>query len=66
MQNLDAKYLLGPKGPLVPILGKNLNFGRIARGMRLDELHEDVHALLGLAREGLGLMETTVIRRKPL
>ncbi len=53
MERLDAKRLLGPKGPIASQLGRSLPSGRIARAMRPEELHSDVSALL--ERVGTGL-----------
>jgi len=50
---LDAKRLIAPEGELTRTLGFPLRPGRIARAMREDDLHPDVHALLGLARSAL-------------
>jgi len=52
-QALDAKRLIAPEGELARALGLPLRAGRIARAMREDDLHADVHALLEIAREAL-------------
>jgi len=51
---LDAKALFAHHGPLQRLLGRPLRPVQVARAMRRDELHSDVHALLGRLREGLG------------
>lgn len=53
--DLDAKQLLGPKGPLARFLNRPAAPGRIARAMRGDELHSDVLGLFARIEEGLGL-----------
>jgi hypothetical protein len=55
--DLDAKQLLGRKGPLVRFLSRPAAPGRIARAMRLEELHPDVRALFARIQNGLGLVE---------
>lgn len=45
-QRLDAKRLLARDGPLVRAVGRPLAASSIARTIRRDELHPDVHALL--------------------
>ncbi|MCP3984391.1 MAG: hypothetical protein GY723_08375 [bacterium] len=54
LERLDAKRLLGPKGPIARKLGRNLPSGRIARATRPEELHSDVSVLLGRVGNGLG------------
>lgn len=54
MERLDAKRLLGPKGPIASQLGRSLPSGRIARAMRPEELHSDVSGLLERVGKGLG------------
>ena len=44
---LDAKRLLGSNGVLPRALGCPIPLGQVARSMRADELHADVHALFG-------------------
>ena len=51
MRELDAKRLLGERGPLARGIGEPLALGRIARVMRPDELHADVSALIARLRE---------------
>ena len=53
-RTLDAKRLLGKKGPFAKELGVAFAPGRVARAMRPDELHDDVHRLLGRLAQGLG------------
>jgi hypothetical protein len=53
LRDLDAKRLLASHGPLARGLGQPLTLGRIARGMRPDELHADVSALIVRLREVL-------------
>ena len=43
--SLHAKRLLGPGGPLSLAFGAALRPGDIARAMRGEELHDDIHAL---------------------
>jgi hypothetical protein len=64
-RQLNAKRLLGSKGPLARRLGQDLSPGGIARCMRADELHVDVIELYARIREGLGLHDPTpqVLRR---
>jgi hypothetical protein len=44
---LDAKRLLGSNGVLPRALGCTIPLGQVARSMRAEELHADVHALFG-------------------
>ena len=64
-RRVNAKQLLGSKGPLARRFGHDLSPGGIARCMRADELHADVLELYARIREGLGLGETTpkILRR---
>jgi len=64
-RNLDAKRLLGIRGPLARDLGRVLPPADIARSMRPDEFHEDVRNLLSRIRAGLGAGpdELKVVRR---
>jgi hypothetical protein len=57
LRDLDAKQLLGRKGPLARFLSRPVATGRIARAMRLEELHPDVRALFTRIQDGLGLVE---------
>jgi hypothetical protein len=64
--HLDAKPLFAERGELAQLLGRPVPPARVARAMRSDELHADVHDLLGRLREGLGLGEpATAVRRAP-
>jgi hypothetical protein len=56
-QQLDAKRLLGPHGPLARVLGRPLPLARIAGATLADEHHPDVHALFGRLRHALGSAE---------
>ncbi len=49
-RSLDAKRLLAPEGPLSRAVGRPLRAGRIARAMRVDEIHPEVRGLLAHAR----------------
>jgi len=64
-RTLNAKHLLGSKGPLARDLGATLSPGDIARCMRAEELHADVLDLYERIRAGLGLAESEleVVRR---
>jgi hypothetical protein len=64
-RTLNAKHLLGAKGPLARDLGAALSPGDIARCMRTEELHADVLDLYERIRAGLGLAESEleVVRR---
>lgn len=63
MRHVDAKRWLGPKGPLARALGRPVAPGRIARAMRPEEFHPDVHALLERLRAGLGADEGPAVVR---
>ncbi len=60
---LDAKKLLGRKGPFARSLGRPLPLARIARATREHELHPDVHALFSRLRDGLGIVEPVTVAR---
>ncbi len=45
--SLHAKRMLGPGGALSRALGTELRAGDIARAMKVDEFHDDVHRLFG-------------------
>jgi hypothetical protein len=66
LRELDAKQLLGPKGPVAGFLSRPVSPGRIARAMRSEELHPDVTALFTRIQNGLGLVhrEPVVTIRK--
>lgn len=55
LAQLDAKRLLASRGPLANALGTPLSPARIARNMRPQELHADVHALLDRVRASLAV-----------
>ena len=55
LRAVDAKRLLDRRGPLARLLGRPLDPGRIARAMRPEEIHPEVHALLERIAAGLGL-----------
>ena len=57
LRELDAKQLLGPKGPLSRVLSRPVSVGRIARAMREEELHPDVRALFARIQKGLGVID---------
>jgi hypothetical protein len=63
-QELHAKRLLGAKGPFARALGRTPDLGRVARNLRLEELHPDVVELLGKLRRGLGINHVDVIHRR--
>jgi len=60
LASFDAKGFLGRKGPLARFLGRPVAPGAIARAMRLDELHADVHALLEALAAGVGAQRPEV------
>jgi hypothetical protein len=61
----DAKRLLGPNGALAQEVGR-ITPGRIARTMRPEEFHRDVHALLSRLREAFGMAGPLVaVRGEP-
>lgn len=60
LARFDAKGFLGPRGPLARLLGRPLGAGGIARAMRADELHGEVHALLEALEAGLGVARARV------
>jgi len=65
-RTLNAKHLLGSKGPLARQLGRPLTPGEIARCMRAEELHDDVISLYERIRTNLGLTEPIFqIARRP-
>ena len=63
-QQLDAKRLFGRASPLVRALGRPIPVGRVARVMREEEIHADIHALLDRVRRGLGEPERPEFRRR--
>lgn len=54
---VDAKRLLGPKGPLAQYLGRPISASHVAGAMRSDELGDEVRALLSLLSAGFGVEE---------
>jgi hypothetical protein len=58
---VDAKRLLDRRGPLARLLGRPIDPGRVARAMRADEIHPEVHALLWRIASGLGLEPPTPV-----
>jgi len=69
LRELDAKQLLGPKGPLARSLSRPVAPGRIARVMRPEELHPDVRDLFARIQSGLGLVErepVVTVRKRSL
>lgn len=62
-KTLDAKRLLGVKGPFARAIGKRPDLGRIARNIRLEELHSDVVRVLAKIRHGLNIPRVDVIHR---
>jgi hypothetical protein len=58
LRDLDAKQLLGRKGPLARFLSRPIAPGRIARAMRSEEIHPEVRALFARIQNGLGLVES--------
>ena len=63
-----AKRMLGSRGALSEALGTELRAGAIARAMRREELHPDIHALFGRigALSGLIGAGPEVVIRTPL
>jgi len=61
--DVDAKALLGRKGPLARVLGRPLPLARIARATRETELHPDVHLLFTRLRVELGEVEPGPLHR---
>ncbi len=55
LERVDAKRLLAQGGPISVAVGRNLRPSRIARAMRVGELHADVRDLLERLRQGLAL-----------
>ncbi len=53
-QRLDAKRLFARGSPLVLALGRPIPLGRVARAMREEEIHADIHALMDRVRQRLG------------
>ena len=59
---LDAKRLLAPAGPIAQALGTKIPTPRVARATRTDELHEDVHAFFQRLRAEFGVLDVEVVR----
>ena len=62
LQSLDAKRLLAPDGPVARALGRPLSLPKVARATRANELHDDVHDCFARLRQGLGVVDTVVVR----
>jgi len=62
-RQVNAKALLGRKGPLARVLGRPLPLARIARATREAELHPDVHSLFTTLRFELGEVEPGPLQR---
>jgi hypothetical protein len=67
-RDINAKHLLGSKGPLARGLGGVVPPAAIARCMRVDELHPEVLGLFSRIRQGLGLPAhgPEIVRRNPV
>ena len=65
LRDIDAKRLFGQHGPLAIWLGRTIPPVRVARAMRAEDFHADVHELLRRLRNALGLqtVEIAVVRR---
>ncbi len=61
-QDLDAKRIIGPRGPLSRTLGRQIPLARVARATRPPELHPDVHSFFATLRRELGLTDVQVLR----
>ncbi len=55
LRTIDAKRLLDRNGPLVRGLPRPVAPGRIARAMRLEDFHPEIHSLLAEIQAGLRL-----------
>ncbi len=66
LRAVDAKRLFGRYGPLSTCLGRSIPPVRVARAMRAEDFHADVHELLSRLREAVGLraVETAVVLRR--
>jgi hypothetical protein len=62
-RGLNAKRLLGERGPLARVLGRPLPLARIARATREDELHADVLQVFEQMRRSLALVPASRGRR---
>jgi hypothetical protein len=56
-RQVDAKRFLGPNGALPRMLGRPISLHSVARAMRSEELHPDVHRLFDRLREGMGVAD---------
>lgn len=65
-EELDAKSLFAHHGEIQRLLGRPIRPAQVARAMRADELHADVHELLDRLREELGLRAPATAVRRPL
>ena len=65
-EHAHAKHLLSPKGPLSRELGHRISAASVAREMRAEEIHPDVHELFGRVYEATGLRppEALIVHRK--
>lgn len=61
-RDLDAKRLLGRRGPVARTVGAPVPLARVARATRASELHEDVHTCFSRLRGVFGIVEATVVR----
>jgi len=61
-QVLDAKRIIGPRGPLSRTLGRQIPLARVARATLPPELHPDVHSFFAALRRELGLTDVRVVR----
>jgi hypothetical protein len=52
--------VLGPKGPLARLLGRPVEASHVARAMRVEEFHPEIHALFARIRDGLAWSEAEV------
>jgi len=58
-EQMHAKTLLAPKGRLAQELGCPISAAGVARAMRSDEIHSDVHVLFDRVYEAAGLRRPT-------
>lgn len=70
LEGAHAKHILGARGLLAELLGTDLRAGEIARAMRPEELHVDIHDLFRQIGSRAGLAAGTtapevVIRSRP-
>ena len=65
-EQTHAKTLLSAKGPLARELGRPISAAGVARAMRSEEIHPDVHALFDRVCAGAGLRRPgpVVVHRK--